>query len=104
MADAFVSFHARDVDPSHLNDVLSQYVAYERWRMLRRYLTLRVAAGLAIGWLSSQQVHLLPGMAFVAAGVAAVGILGAVVLAEQRARRIFTTFLCGSKVFKEKRP
>jgi hypothetical protein len=104
VADRFISFQARDVDARQLNDVLSHYVEYERLRIFRHHLTVRLGCLLLLGWLSSLELHLLPGMAVIGTGAAVVAIITGVVLAERRARRIFTTFLRGSKVFKEEAP
>jgi hypothetical protein len=104
VANRFVSFTARDIDAAQLDDVLSYYIAYERLRVFRRQLTFRLGCLLLIGWLSSFELNLLPGRAVVGTGAAVAAIIAVVVLAEERARRIFMTFLCGSKVLKRGAP
>lgn len=104
MTDSFISFQAREVDATQLNDVFLHYLAYERLRTFRRDLMLRLGGFLLIGWLFSLELHLLPGIAVIGIGAAVVALIAAAVLAEQRARRIFTTFLCSSRVFRRDAP
>jgi hypothetical protein len=87
VAAPFVSFQARDLDRTQLAAVLSQHLCYERVRAFRTYLLPRLGVLLLTSWMSTVELHLLPTVALVLTGVAAMGVAAVVARAERRARR-----------------
>ena len=101
MSDPFISFQASDLDPTQLNELLSQYLAYQKLRAFRSHLIWKFGLFVLIASIFSLELHLLPIAGLVTSVSIVVAVMGATVRAERRARRIFMTFLRRSGVSRE---